>query len=171
MKTSQICKTILPHFGTWRVTHFLNNTLNNFIIYMSVLKERVAFARKRWGYFCPKLVYFRLEKGEGLVFQSRDDFIPFNQLSLFLSMWSFTTYLQHSPLDDHHIKRTFLIKTLLVKNFMGKTIKEKKKYKHSYNLSYSWSIRTVSLKTLSVKANGIKLKQKEKRVQYTNILL
>ena len=33
-------------------------------------------------FFCQKWVFFRLKKGEGLVFQSGEDFIPFNRLSL-----------------------------------------------------------------------------------------
>ena len=38
---------------------------------------------KKWGHFCQKWVFFRLKKGEGLVFQSGEDFIIFNLLSLF----------------------------------------------------------------------------------------
>ena len=33
-------------------------------------------------FFCQKWVFFRLKKSEGLVFQSGEDFIPFNRLSL-----------------------------------------------------------------------------------------
>ena len=49
---------------------------------MCVSKERVfSFEKKK--YESPKWVFFRLKKGEGLVLQSGDDLIPFNQLSFF----------------------------------------------------------------------------------------
>ena len=85
--------------------------------------------------------------------------------------WSFTTHLQHSPLDDHHIKRICLIKTLLVENLWEKPSKGKK-VQYSYNsLRCSWYVRIASLKTLPVKLSGIKPGRREKKVQYTNILL
>ena len=85
-----------------------------------------------------------------------------------LNVWSFTTHLQHFPLDDHNIKRICLIKTLLVKNLVRKT-KRRKKKRYSFNsLSYSWSIRTSLLKTLLVKPNGTKFEQREK--EYNNTL-
>ena len=34
-------------------------------------------------FFNQKLIFFRLKKGEWLIFQSRKDFIPFNKLSLY----------------------------------------------------------------------------------------
>ena len=42
----------------------------------------VTFARKIWGHFYQKYVFFRLKKGEGLVFQSGENFVLFNMLSL-----------------------------------------------------------------------------------------
>ena len=53
---------------------------------MYVWKELVIFARKIWGYFCPKWIFLGWKKGEGLVFQNDDDFIPFNFiLKIFMS--------------------------------------------------------------------------------------
>ena len=78
-------------------------------------------------------------------------------------MWSFTTlHLQYSPLDDHHIKRICLIKTLLVKTLYEKP-NEGKRVQYSYDfLSCSWYVRIASLKTLLVKLNGTKPRRREK---------
>ena len=54
---------------------------------MCVSKERVILNIYIYIYIyiyeSPKWVFFRLKKGEGLVLQSGDDLIPFNQLSFF----------------------------------------------------------------------------------------
>ena len=50
--------------------------------------------------FLSKWVFFRLKKGEGLVFQGGEDFIPFNRLSLYLiQSKAFLFIFSSKPID------------------------------------------------------------------------
>ena len=58
-------------------------------------------------------------------------FIPLIIHMVAIHLTIFIKYLQHSPLNDHHIKRICLIKTLLVKELYGKNL-AKEKVQYSY---------------------------------------
>ena len=47
---------------------------------------RAFFVKKIEGIFCQKLIFFRLKKNKGLVFQNGKDFILFNWLSLKITL-------------------------------------------------------------------------------------
>ena len=75
----------------------------------------------------------------------------------------FITLFKHFSLNVNHIRRICLIKTLLVKNPIGKPSEGKTVQYCDNSLSCSWYVRTVSLKTLLVKPKRTKSGQREKK--------
>ena len=60
---------------SWKVTYFDINAPQHIDYLYVCFKSKSYFARKMWGHFLPKGIFFRVKKSEELDLQNKDDFI------------------------------------------------------------------------------------------------